>query len=319
MNQDHHHLTRAPALQSGDRVHIISPAGPVVAAILEAGIATLESWGLEVVVDEAVFGRRPPYDYLAGDDEARHRAFMTAWRDPLCRAVFCSRGGYGTMRILPLLDLDELRAQPRLLVGFSDITALHLYLAGVGGLPTLHGPVLKSIPLHDDDPFESVHRLRDALFATDLAPRPWQGMKKVRPGRVTGPVLGGNLSLIVAMLGSPYCPCLDGAILIVEDIDEVDYRLDRLFTALRLAGGDRLGGLILGDFSGCHGVYVDEDRLQPFLEHLAADFDCPVAMNAPVGHSSRNVAFPMGLPAEFDADAGTLTFSNHAVAHASQP
>ena len=305
-------LVRPPALQAGDRVHVISPAGPVIPENLADGIARLREWGLDVVIGDSVYQRRPPFDYLAGDDQTRLRDLETAWFDPACRAIICSRGGYGTMRLLPHLDLARMAATPRLFVGFSDITALHLSLAGVGGIATLHGPVVKSIGLHDDDPHRSATHLREALFATTDAPAAWEDLQPITSGRATGPVFGGNLSLLIPLLATPYCPSLDGAIVIIEDVGEVDYRLDRLLTALRLASGSGPAGLVLGDFTECHGVYVDEERIQTFIAGLASEFDCPVVMGAPLGHGTRNVPFPVGVEADLDADAGTLQFSSHA-------
>lgn len=306
-------LLRPPALRPGDKIHIISPAGPVTREIIAQGLEILRSWDLIPLVSDAVFARRPPYDYLAGDDQARQDAFLTAWSDQECKAIMCSRGGYGTMRLLSSLPLKELVQNPKLLVGFSDITALHLYFSGPGGLATLHGPVVKSLPLHLDDKENSLDHLRQALFGLTPAPEPWTGLRCLTPGVARGPVFGGNLSLIAALLGSPYCPSLKGAILIVEDIGEVDYRLDRLFTALRLAVGDSLAGLVLGDFSDCHGVYVDEEEMQDFLASLGKQFSCPVVMGAPIGHASSNRPFPLGVQATLNADEGTLHFHSHAV------
>lgn len=305
-------LTHPPALRPGDGVYVCSPAGPVTPEILKPGIELLEQWGLDVVVDEAIYQRRPPYGYLAGDDQMRHRALMRAWRHPGCRAIICSRGGYGAMRLLPMLDLDELVDNPKLFVGFSDITALHLYLAGIGGLATLHGPVVKSLRMHTgDDPHQSGQRLKEALFATTDPPR-FTGMRTVRGGTASGPVYGGNLSLVVPLLASPYRPSFDGAILVLEDVDEQDYRIDRLLTALRLADDADLGGLVLGEFSDLPDAFVSPDQVDDFLQMLGAEFDCPVVAGAPVGHESRNHAFPVGVQAELDADAGTLTFESHA-------
>ncbi len=227
----------------------------------------------------------------------------------------CSRGGYGAMRLLPHLDLEMLVEQPRLLVGFSDITALHLYLAGIGGLATLHGPVLKSMRVHrETDPVDSLERLRQALFAESPAPRRWTGMRTVRPGTASGPVFGGNLSLLIPLLGSPYCPSLDGAIGVLEDVGEQDYRIDRLLTALELAGDADLAGLVLGEFTEIDdNVFVSPDRFDEFLDERGARFDCPVVAGAPVGHEARNAAFPVGVDARLDADAGTLEFAHHAV------
>lgn len=306
-------LIRPPPLSPGDPIHIVSPAGPVTEANLDAGLALLRRWGLEPIVTDAVYARRPPYDYLAGDDEARHQAFLAAWNDPKSKAIMCSRGGYGTMRLLKRLPLKELVARPKLLIGFSDITALHLYLAGVGGLATLHGPVVKSLPLYDDDPHHTAEHLRQALFGSTPKPEPWTGLRCVRPGLARGPVIGGNLSLICALIGSPFCPPLEGAILIIEDIGEVDYRLDRLLMTLRLATSENLGGLVLGEFSDCHGVYVAKEVLDEFIFSLGEQFCCPVVMDAPVGHGRTNRPFPLGVEATLNAHEGRLSFATHAV------
>lgn len=312
MNDSSSSLVRPPALRPGDRVHIVSPAGPVTPQLLQEGMEVLRGWELDVVVDESVYRRRRRYDYLAGPDHIRHAALSRAWSDPACRAVICSRGGYGSMRLLPLLDLDELIDRPRLLVGFSDITALHLYLAGVGGLATLHGPVVKSLSTSNDECRQATQILRQALFATSPSPPPWTGLRTVQSGRAAGPVFGGNLSLIIPLLSTPYAPDLNGAILIIEEVGEDDYRLDRLLTALRLSEDTDIAGLVLGDFRDCDGVYVDADEVSDFVCELAADFDCPVVAGAPVGHGSQNAAFPVGVDAELDADAGTFHFRSHA-------
>ncbi len=306
-------LIHPPALRPGDGVHVVSPSGPVTPEILAEGLDLLRTWELDVHIDDDAYHRRPPFDYLAGPDEIRLEAFLRAWSDPDCRAIICSRGGYGAMRLLPHLHHTRIRSAPPLLVGFSDITALHLYVAGVCNVATLHGPVVKSLRLHSDSDFDSLERLHDALFATNPAPQPWTGLRTLRAGRASGPVYGGNLSLLIPLLSSPYCPPLNGAIIIVEEVGEQDYRLDRLLTALRLASNADIAGLVLGDFSDCSGVYVEDGEFSRFLDDLGRQFDCPVVADAPVGHQHRNASFPVGVQAELDADAGTLTFARHAV------
>ncbi|WP_158542513.1 S66 peptidase family protein [Lujinxingia litoralis] len=301
-------LIHPAPLQRGDQVHVVSPAGPVIPELLEEGIATLQAWGLDVVVDPSVYARRPPADYLAGDDEARARAFLNAWRAPQCRAIFCSRGGYGSQRILPRIAQLDVRAQPRHLVGFSDITALHLHLAGNLRLQTWHGPVLKSFALHRDEPQGSLEHLRALLFGERPAPWSLEGMRTVHPGVARGPLLGGNLCVLVHQLSSPYCPPLDGAVLVVEDVGEVDYRVDRMLTALRMSTrGQKIAGLVLGDFADAAGVYVADSQVDDYLAALASEFECPVVVGAPVGHRSPNLALPFGAPAELNATEGRLT------------
>jgi muramoyltetrapeptide carboxypeptidase len=302
-------MIRPPALRPGDRVAVLSPAGPVTPPLLDRGVETLGDWGLSVTLCDDVYARRPGADYLAGEDAVRAAALLRALADPDIKAVICSRGGYGAMRILPLLDKDIIRKQPKILVGFSDITALHVYFAGILGIATLHGPVVKSFKLHDEDPFDSLGQLEQALFGRRLTPWTVGDLRTVRGGRARGPIIGGNLSLVVNLLATDYFPSLQGKILVLEDVGEADYRLDRLFTALRLSGKARgLAGLVLGDFTDCHGVYVGQDRMTAFVDSLAAEFDCPVVGDFPCGHGPRNVPIPMGLDVELDADAGRLTF-----------
>ena len=158
------------ALQPGDRVAVLSPAGPVIPANLEAGLQILKQWQLEPVLSQAVYARFPQNGYLAGDDRARTDALHAAFTDPTIRAIFCSRGGYGTMRLLPLLDAEIIRNNPKLLIGFSDITALHLYISGILNIASLHAPVVKSLPLHHDDPHNSQQHLHDAIFGIRSMP-----------------------------------------------------------------------------------------------------------------------------------------------------
>lgn len=291
-------------LKRGDRVAIISPAGPVVPANLEVGLAYLQELGLRPHLSTALFNRRPPYDYLAGEDLVRLQSLQEAFEDEEVRAIICSRGGYGTMRLLDQIDFDRISETPKFFLGFSDITALHLAMAARGRLSTLHGPVVKSIALHRRED-ETLKDLEAILFGRGRE-RCWSNLEPVRPGRVQGPLYGGNLSLIVALLGTEFLPEMEGAILVIEDVGEADYRVDRLLTTLRLALGKKLRGLVLGDFSGCEGVYVSSEAFNEYLASLGREFSCPVVMAAPVGHQERNRAFFQGAQAELDAEKGEL-------------
>lgn len=320
-------MIHPPPLRPGDTVAVISPAGPVLPALLEHGVETLKSWGLEVRLDPSTFARREAGAYLAGGDALRLDALRKVFSNPTVKAVICSRGGYGAMRLLPALfeDADfnqSLRDHPKLCVGFSDITALHLYLAGVVGVATLHGPVVKSFGLHTNDRFASVHQLHAALFGTRQAEQTlrFDGLRCVRTGTARAQVFGGNLSLVASLVGSKYCPDLNDKILFLEDVGEQDYRLDRLLTTLRLAEKSaRPAGIVLGDFSDCAGAYVDAERLDHFVAQLAAEFGCPVVAGFPVGHRSRNVCVPMGCVATLDAGQGTLIFERDAAQPATTP
>ncbi len=313
------------ALQPGDRVAVLSPAGPVIPSNLEAGLQILREWQLEPVVFPSVYARFPEQGYLAGDDRARAHDLHAALLDPSIAAIFCSRGGYGTMRLLPLLDTEIIRNNPKLLIGFSDITALHLYFSGILNIASIHGPVVKSLPLHHDDPHNSLQHLHDAIFGIRSIPHTidttTDGLRCVRAGKARGRLFGGNLCLVASMLSTDYCPDLTGAILVLEEIGEVDYRVDRLFTTLRLSPKTRnIAGIILGDFSQCSGVYVDDPDVPQFIEQLASEFGCPVVADFPTGHRSRNVALPIGCDVQIDANPNhsSVTFFDDA-ATASTP
>lgn len=295
-----------PPLSEGSRVAVVSPAGPVTPELLSDGLALLDSWNLDVDLHSEVYRTDDDRGYLAGSDRDRTRALQHALDSPEFDAVLFSRGGYGTMRVLPELSFEALHQSPKILVGFSDLTALHLYAAGLLDVATLHGPVVKSLRLHDRDS-ETIESLRGALFGQRHPPIVLDDLDVIRGGTARGRLLGGNLTLVASMLSSPYCPDLSDAILLLEETGEEDYRLDRLLTALRLS--EKVGtpaALLLGDFTDCGGAYVRNDDIDAFLRTLGAEFECPVLADVPSGHEDRNVALPMGVPARVDADAGRV-------------
>lgn len=299
---------RPRRLVRGSHVRILSPSGPVRDDLLDAARTTLSDWGLTVSLDDATFARSR---YLAGSDDLRRAALQRALAAPDVDAVLFSRGGYGAMRILDGLDWAPLQRDPRLLCGFSDITAIHL-AAQAHGLATLHGHVAKSFATQADD----LEVLRATLFgergpvALDVTP--------IAPGTATGPVLGGNLSLVAAMAASHLAPRFDGAILFLEDVTEEDYRLDRLFTSLRLSPAFRgVAGVILGEFDQCAGTYVTTEEMPAFLAglggELAEAWGVPVVAGFPAGHAGRNFPLPFGIPATVDGTAGQVRLTEELV------
>lgn len=302
-------MIHPPPLSAGSSAAVVSPAGPVTPEIIEPGLETLRAWGLEIDVDDAVYACHPERGYLAGTDAQRLEAVQRALDHPDHGAVIFSRGGYGTMRLLPELDFDGLRESPKLLVGFSDLTALHLHVAGSVGVATLHAPVVKSLRLHEAGD-ETMRALRDALFGRRDPPFCWSHLETVRAGTARGPLFGGNLTLLSQMIGSPYCPDLAGAVLLIEATGEEDYRLDRMLTALRLSAkaGDP-AAIVLGEVLNCGGAYVDDEGASGLAREVAAEFDCPVVAGAPSGHDSRNVPAPMGVEVAVDAHAGEVAFT----------
>jgi muramoyltetrapeptide carboxypeptidase len=294
------------AVRPGDTVAIVAPAGPFDKAALEAGLAII-SERYRVRYDEHIHSR---VRYLAGDDNRRFVELTTALTSPDIKAVFCARGGYGAMRLLPRLAswAAEERIPAKPLVGFSDITALHQWLQS-NGIASIHAPVLTQL---GRVPADSPKRLFALLESTGPA-EPLVGTDTYVGGTVEGPLLGGNLSVFTRLLGTPFMPPLDGAILLLEDLSEQPYRLDRMWTHLELAGVFRkIRGIVLGQFIGC------EPREGGFtaaevLRDLAAATGVPCASGFPIGHGDINEPVPLGVRVRLEADEARLTFLEPAV------
>jgi len=308
----------APALRPGDPVAVVAPAGPSPPGDLSAGLALLAS-RYRVRPAENLFVRE---GYLAGSDERRRGAVDRALRDPDVRGVFCARGGYGVQRILPFLDRDALRSDPKPIVGFSDITALLCWARAVG-VVAIHGPVVTQLPRLPRADLEHLFRL---LEEPGYAPRlsgsggnhSSRGPTLVSDsGAAEGPLVGGNLSLLGALAGCPWAPLLDGAILVLEDVAEAPYRLDRLLTTLRHQVGarsaDTLAGVAVGELSGCvPGEAGGPSALEVVATQVSAP-GRPVVSGFPIGHGNRNAAFPIGVRARLDPKARILTWEGGVV------
>lgn len=241
--------------------------------------------------------------YLAGDDATRAAELNEALGDQRVRAIFCSRGGYGAMRILDRLDGEALRRRRIPLVGFSDITALHAWAARLG-VPTVHGPVVSQLHRLPQEQVEHLFALLEGE-----RPAPLSGLTPLHPGTARGPLLGGNLTLLCHLLGTPHLPAFDGAVLLIEEVNEPPYRLDRMLTQLALAGVfERLAGVVVGQVL-LPGTVDEKARAlrRAVLADRLGQLGLPVVSDAPVGHGGSHLALPLGLPVTLDADAGTLT------------
>ena len=305
-----HSLVRAPRLRAGDRVAVVSPSGPVAPDRLAAGVEVLASWGLDVRVGPRAAGRLDRFGYLSADDETRAAELTAAWCDPDVRAVVCARGGYGAQRMVDLLDWQALAAAgPKVLLGFSDVTALHQAFGARLGLSTLHGPVVSSLGRADeadpDAPALDAARPGRAGRRSPRCPRPpWS------PGTADGVLVGGNLALLAAGVGAPGGVSAAESIVVLEDVAEEAYRLDRLLTQLLRSGWfDGVRGVVLGDFTDCASPEAVRDLVLDRLGPLGV----PMVAGVPVGHETRNLAFPLGVPAVLDADAGTLVLRDAAL------
>jgi muramoyltetrapeptide carboxypeptidase len=297
-------------LRPGDTVAIVAPASPVPGDRLRAGIERLaDRYRLRVPDDiERAAG------YLAGSDEERAEELNRAFRDPDVRAIWLARGGYGLLRLLPLLDASALRRDPVPIIGFSDATALLGWAEVVAGVRGVHGPVLVQLgKLPAEDATAVVDliegRAPDGPLLTGLGRTGAAGA-----GRIEGPLYGGNLCLLSHLARTPYFPSLEGAVVLLEEVDEKPYAVDRYLTSMALAGGwNRAAGALVGDLTACTDPkYPDRSALEVVAERLAA-FGVPALGGAPIGHGARNRAVPFGGRCALDLDRGTLELLEPAV------
>ncbi|MGW1744422.1 S66 peptidase family protein [Streptomyces sp. NPDC002092] len=301
---------RPSRLASGARVAVVAPSGPVPEERVQAGLDLLRGWDLDPVVAPHVLDRHGEFDYLAGTDADRAADLQAAWCDPSVDAVLCARGGYGAQRMVDLLDWDAMRAAgPKVFVGFSDITVLHQAFANRLGLVTLHGPAAAGID------FVKHARAQEHLKATLFAPERVRTLVSAGtalvPGRARGVTLGGCLSMLTSDLGTPHAH--DGArggLLLIEDVGERAYRIDRMLTQLLRSGWlDGVTGIALGSWVKC-GPY---EEVRAVLGDRLGDLGVPVAEEFGFGHCEGALTIPFGVRAELDAGAGTLTLDEPAL------
>jgi muramoyltetrapeptide carboxypeptidase len=291
-------LLRPPRLHLGDLVAVTAVAGPIQAERLVAGVERLRGWGLRVRVQPHTLDTHP-LGYLAGPDADRAADFAAAWMDDDVAAVVAGRGGYGTKRMLELLDWRRLaEARPKILAGFSDITALHQAVANRLGLVSLHSHVTTSLGAASE---ASAAAMRAMLFepaAVDLFGE--AGVRTLTPGTAPGVLIGGNLSMLAGEVGTAFNRPAAGGIVLLEEVTEEPYRIDRLLTQLLRSGWfDGVRGVVLGAFTECGDpASVDAvllDRLLPLGVPLVAGFD--------FGHTPTSRTVPLGVRATIDAPA----------------
>ncbi|MFC3795038.1 S66 peptidase family protein [Sphingobium agri] len=312
---------KPPRLRPGDIVGLVEPAG-----------FTDDLFDLDVVKETIVaMGLKPKparhllerHGYLAGKDEDRAADLNAMFADREVKAVFAVRGGWGCARILPYLDFTTIRANPKLLIGFSDITALHMAFAARAGFTTIHGPnAASSWPRFSWDAFRAI------AFdgATPLLTNPQAKEDRLVPlggrirtfgsGRASGRLLGGNLTVLTALMGTGWLPDFTGAILFLEDVDEAPYRIDRMLTQLSLAGVLRkLAGLVFGQCTSCGatGPSYGGFTLSQVLEQHLRPLGIPAFQGAAIGHVANQFSLPLGVRAEIDADAGSIRLLEPAV------
>ncbi len=299
-------IIKPSRLQKGDTIGIVAPSGPVQKQMLDKGVHYLESKGFEIVLGNNVHKCK---DYLAGSDEERLRDFMAMFSDSSINGIFIARGGYGSSRLLHRIDYDCIRDNPKILVGYSDATALQMALYSKAGIITFSGPMVAIDFGMGEIPVNSESHFWDLLYnnqrANHLHDYNSHELSVVNEGCVEGPVICGCLSVFLNCLDTPYCPDLNGAILVLEDIDEDLYKIDRAFTALQHRGVFRkINGLVLGhfnnsniqnkDMSGC----IIENIVKPLLQ----EFNVPALANLDYGHIPGKLTLPNGVHAKIDTN-----------------
>jgi muramoyltetrapeptide carboxypeptidase len=312
-------LRKPRPLAPGDLIGVISPASPPKPEKhdqYQNGLNYLRGLGYKVLEGKHVLDQ---YGYLAGTDESRAADLNEMFRNPKVKAIICSRGGYGTPRLLDLIDYEMVRKHPKILVGYSDITSLQLALYAQTGLVTFSGPMVGVEMGKGILPFTEKHfwgmvgkgsRKLLKAEAGEYVP------KMYHAGTGEGRLLGGCLSLINPLIGTPYEPDFTGAILVLEDIGEDVYGIDRYLVQLRYSGIlARLNGLIFGQFLDIESSEKTEPTLslEEVLEKYTRDLNIPIIGNFPYGHQDFKYTLPFGCRVRFDADKGSVRLLESAV------
>jgi muramoyltetrapeptide carboxypeptidase len=302
-------ILKPPPLRRGDKVGIVAPASNIQRDVLDAGLRRLRELGYQVELGDSVFEQDL---YFAGSPEARARDLMQMFQRNDVRAIISARGGYGSNYLLPLLDLDLIRRNPKILVGYSDMTSLLTWIQDEVGLVTFHGPMVAKDFAHEDGvDVESWFATVEALNGVELNSKP------LCAGEGEGTLYGGCLSILAASLGTPYEIETGETILFMEDIGTKPYQIDRMLMQMKYAGKfEGVRGIVFGEMEDCFQPGGQNYTLEEVILRILGDLRIPIAFGLPSGHvRSRNVTLPFGIRARLQADttSSTLTLLESAV------
>ncbi|MEX0720817.1 MAG: LD-carboxypeptidase [Balneolaceae bacterium] len=303
-------LLKPKALKRGDTIGLVAPGSPIYRTSEFAQMLTdLKALGFELKLGKHVRDRR---GYLAGNDKNRASDVMAMFSDSEVDGIICTRGGWGCNRILPLLDFDLIKNNPKVFMGFSDITSLHMAIQKNSGLVTFHGPVGKSV-WTDFTTQSFINTIWAAKREVHSIPDKEEDEFTITEGTSQGKLLGGNLSVLVSMIGSGYLPSFKNAILFLEDIGENVYRIDRMLTQLKLAGIlDEIAGFVFGKCTDCSAGENSLTLKQVFDDHIKP-LQIPAFYGAMISHEDDNITLPVGLKAEINARTKTIRLLETAV------
>jgi len=299
MNKQRQSLIKPPRLCPGDVIGIAAPAGPFEIDLFERGVAAIEKMGFEVLVPAQL---QKPTSYLAGSDAHRASMLNDLLRAQDVHAIVCARGGYGSIRILERIDFDLLRRNPKVIIGFSDISAILSALIFQNGLVAYHGPVVTTLG-HATSQTRAA--FMDAVASDQALSVKPQKSRVVWPGKATGLVAGGNLTTLCHLLGTPYSPNFKDCILVMEDTGEAPYRIDRMLVQMKMAGClEGVSGIVLGSFKDCGRHELIDD----IVKHFFSDQKIPVLGGFDIGHGRHNFTIPLGIQATLDTEQGHLQY-----------
>jgi len=307
-------LIRPRRLRRGETIGVVAPGWSFDPSRFRKGVTQLKRLGFKVKFDRAIFRR---YWSMAGHDEARADQINRMFADKEVRAIFCAKAGYGSIRTIPYLDRNVIRRNPKIFVGYSDITILLEYLQRIANMVVFHGPVVAG-EIHGKMSRITLESLMRALTqAVPVGGVSFPGLKALRGGKASGMLVGGNMSMLVSGIGTPYDIDTDNKVLFLEDVGEDLEVIDNILVHLRLAGKFRgVRGLIFGRMLDCYDPSGKKYHIRDIVEDILGDLDIPIVYGFPSGHArgrGASVTLPLGVPVTLDADKPCLIFDEAGV------
>ncbi len=286
-------------IKPGDTIGICAPSGSFDVAIFNKGLEVIKNMGFRIYVPDEIYMKSR---YFAGDDICRAEVINRLFSDPEIKGIFCARGGFGAMRVLPFLDYDMIGNNPKVFVGFSDVTAILVTLAQRCCFRVFHGPVVTSLASASIETIESFFNILTSS-SLSLESSFLKNGESVCGGRASGPISGGNLATLSHLTGTLFQPDFNGTMLFLEDIGEPPYKIDRMLTHMKMAGVfNGIKGLITGSFENCG----SRNMIFEILYDIFSDFSIPVLAGIEAGHGKNNFTLPFGYEITIDADKCTI-------------